>query len=200
MLENSPGTVHILDIGGSARYWEMMLEGLRLPVEIHVTLLNTERLSVSRSGIVSVEGDARSMPQYADQQFDIVFSNSTIEHVGDFGDQQRMADEVRRVGRRYCIQTPNRCFPVEPHFVFPWFQYLPIPWRVWLVRHFRLGWYPRISDPRRAETVVTGIRLLSRAEFMQLFPEANLHEERFMGLVKSFVAHGLSALDHKTSG
>jgi hypothetical protein len=188
MLEDAGGSVHILDIGGRAQYWEMMLGGLSLPVEPQITLLNTEALSVSRPSISAVEGDARAMPQYADQQFDIVFSNSTIEHVGDFADQQRMANEVRRVGRQYCIQTPNRHFPIEPHFVFPWFQYLPIPCRVWLVRHFKLGWYPRIRDRRHAEAVVHGIRLLSRAELMRLFPEADLYEERFLGCVKSFVA------------
>lgn len=188
MLEDAGDSAHILDIGGRAEYWEAMLDGRSLPVSTRITLLNTEPHVVSRPNIDAVEGDARAMPQYADQQFDIVFSNSTIEHVGDFADQQRMANEVRRVGRRYCIQTPNRHFPIEPHFVFPLFQFLPIPCRVWLVRHFRLGWYPRIRDRRQAEAVVNGIRLLSRAEFVRLFPEASLFEERFLGCVKSFVA------------
>jgi hypothetical protein len=106
-----------------------------------------------------------------------------------FADQQRMANEVRRVGRRYYIQTPNRYFPIKPHFLFPLFQFLPITWRVWLVQHFNLGWYSRIPDYRRALAEVTSIRLLSKAELLQLFPEATIFEEKFFGLVKSFVAY-----------
>jgi SAM-dependent methyltransferase len=189
MLGDSAGPIHILDIGGHQNYWEMMLANLSLKAEPHITLLNIGTPAVSRPNFTAVAGDGRAMPQFADQQFDIVFSNSTIEHVGDFADQQRMANEVRRVGRRFCIQTPNRYFPIEPHFVFPLFQFLPIPWRVWLVRHFNLGWYSRIPDYQRALAEVTSIRLLSKAELVQLFPAATIFEEKFFGLVKSFVVH-----------
>jgi hypothetical protein len=36
---------------------------------------------------------------------------------------------------------------------------------------------------------VETIRLLSRREVAQLFPEATLHEERFAGLTVSFVVY-----------
>lgn len=189
MLGNAPDSVHILDIGGRPHYWDLMLAGLSLKSEPNITLLNTETHSVTRPNFTVLVGDGRTMPQFADRQFDIVFSNSTIEHVGDFTDQLRMANEIRRVGRRYCIQTPNRYFPIEPHFVFPFFQFLPITWRAWLIQHFKLGWYSRTPDRQQAIAQVAGIRLLSRTEFMRLFPEATLYEERFFGLVKSFVAY-----------
>lgn len=189
MIRYSGSPIHILDIGGRPDYWEMMLASQSLKADPHITLLNTETYAVSRPNFTALVGDGRTMPQFADQQFDIVFSNSTIEHVGDFADQQRMANEVRRIGRRYYIQTPNRYFPIEPHFLFPLFQFLPITWRVWLVQHFNLGWYSRIPDYRRALAEVTSIRLLSKAELLQLFPEATIFEEKFFGLVKSFVAY-----------
>lgn len=189
MLGESPGSIHILDIGGRTNYWDMMLTNLNLTTEPHITLLNIEAHSVSRSNMTAMVGDGRAMPQFANHQFDIVFSNSTIEHVGDFTDQQRMANEVRRVGCRFYIQTPNRYFPVEPHFVFPFFQFLPIAWRVWLIQHFNLGWSSRIPDHQQAFAEVTGIRLLSRLELVQLFPEATVFEEKFYSLVKSFVAY-----------
>ena len=188
MIDQCDGPVRILDVGGRLNYWKMMTSEGGLSTRVHVTLLNVEAPKVDEPGFSSVSGDGRSMPQFVDQEFDIVFSNSTIEHVGTFEDQRKMADEIRRIGRAYYVQTPNRYFPVEPHFLFPLFQFLPIWMRVWMVQHFALGWYPRLPDKRAARREVSGIELLGRGAFVSLFPEAVIHEERYLGLVKSFVA------------
>ncbi|HJP60817.1 MAG TPA: hypothetical protein VJ865_12495, partial [Gemmatimonadaceae bacterium] len=115
---------------------------------------------------------------------------SVIEHLGPrFEDQRRMADEVRRVGKRYFVQTPNRYFPIEPHFLTPGFQFLPVPARVWLVTHFNVGWYRRFPDVASARQEVESICLLSRNQVRDLFPEAGIFEEKILGLTKSFVAY-----------
>jgi SAM-dependent methyltransferase len=189
MIDDAVGPVTILDIGGRPQYWDMMLAGVELKAQLHITLVNPEAHEVSRPNFTAMIGDGRAMPQFRDQQFDIVFSNSTIEHVGDLDDQRRMAGEVRRLGRRYYVQTPNRLFPIEPHFLFPAFQFLPMAWRVWLVQHFSLGWFPRIRDRRGALEAVTGIRLMNRREVEELFPDATIYEEKWHGLIKSFVAY-----------
>ncbi|WP_255695553.1 methyltransferase domain-containing protein [Rhodohalobacter sp. 614A] len=54
-----------------------------------------------------VQGDALDMHMFEDKSFDVVFSNSVIEHVGSFENQRRFADEVRRVGKAYWVQTPD---------------------------------------------------------------------------------------------
>ena len=189
MLRDSPGPLSILDIGGTPEYWDMMLAGVSPRPPFHITLLNLEASAVSRPDVTATVGDGRAMSQFADKQFDIVFSNSTIEHVGSFADQGRMASEVRRIGKQYYIQTPNRYFPIEPHFVFPLFQFLPIKLRAWLLQHFNLGWHERIQDRQAALREVSSIRLLSRGEFQQLFPEARIFDEKFYGWTKSFVAY-----------
>ena len=189
MIKRLRGSVHILDIGGRPQYWEMMTAGLALDQRLHITLLNIEVQSVVDPNFTSVVGDGRDMPQFTDKQFDIVFSNSTIEHVGNLKDQIQMANEVMRLGQQYYVQTPNRYFPIEPHFVFPLFQFLPIKLRVWLVQHYALGWYRRIRDQQEERREVKSIRLLSRKELISLFPGAEIYEERFYRLVKSFVAH-----------
>ena len=97
-----------------------------------------------------------------------------------------MASEVLRVGRRVYVQAPCRSFPIEPHFLFPGFQFLPLAAQVWLLMHFSLGWYSRFADRREAEAVARSKRLVSRRELKCLFPEAHVVEERWMGLVKSF--------------
>ena len=189
MLDDFPGPVQILDVGGRPQYWASMTADLRIDKPLHVTLLNLTPYPVNHPDFTSVVGDGRAMPQFADQQFDIAFSNSTIEHVGTARDQARMADEVRRVGKAYYVQTPNRYFPIEPHFLVPFFQFLPVELRAWLVSRFDLGWYKRIRDRERARQEVNSIRLLTRKDVEQLFPDAAIYEERYAGLVKSFVAY-----------
>ena len=188
LLRTLKGHVEILDIGGTQQFWDLML-GEDQP-DIRVTLLNVAHQPLSSPHFVSVVGDARAMPQFAAKFFDVVFSNSVIEHVGDYANQRRMADEVRRIGRRYFVQTPNKRFPIEPHFLVPWFQYLPTGTRAWLLSRFDVGWYRRIPDITAARDEVESIQLLTRKRFMGLFPDARIHEEKLSALTKSFVAIG----------
>ena len=103
----------VLDVGGTPEFWNL------LPAPPRVTLLNTPRTRAELAGAVSwVAGDGRALP-FRDRAFDVVFSNSVIEHVGDAQSQQRFAHEVARVGRAYWVQTPNRWFPVEQHLLTP---------------------------------------------------------------------------------
>lgn len=81
----------------------------RRPPGAKVTLLNV----MPQAGIDAVLGDARDLSRYGDGEFDVVFSNSCIGHVGGFEDQLRMAREIRRVGRRYFVQTPNHGLPID---------------------------------------------------------------------------------------
>lgn len=187
LLAPLPRPLRILDVGGLEEFWTAF--GLADEPGIEIVLLNLTAEPTTRPNIESLAGDARSMPQFRDNEFEVVFSNSVIEHVGDWPDQQRMAAEIKRIARRYFVQTPNRWFPIEPHFLTPGFQFLPLRVRIGLVRRVPLGHTPRIPDPAKARDAVTEIRLLTRREIAELFPEANLYEERILGLTKSFVAY-----------
>jgi 2-polyprenyl-3-methyl-5-hydroxy-6-metoxy-1,4-benzoquinol methylase len=129
------------------------------------------------------------MKQFSEHQFDVVYSNSVIEHVGDLGDMQRMAQEVRRVGKYYFVQTPNRYFPIEPHFVFPFFQFFPRSAQISIVQKFSLGWIGREPEKKSAERAVDSIRLLSQKEMYNLFPDAKIEKEVLLGLTKSITAY-----------
>jgi 2-polyprenyl-3-methyl-5-hydroxy-6-metoxy-1,4-benzoquinol methylase len=185
--ETTPRPIRILDIGGTQRFWEVM--GFTAQDNIQITLLNLEPQQIDHENLSSLVGDATDLLGIKDREFDIVFSNSVIEHVGNFDRQRRMAQEVQRVGQRYFVQTPNYSFPIEPHFLFLGFQWLPVWIRAFLVGHFRLGWMPRASNAEEARRMVEGIRLLTRDEFQALFPTATIYEEKFLGLTKSFVAY-----------
>lgn len=187
LLESVPAPVRILDVGGTPGFWRTMPGSGR--ERLHVTLLNLVRELADGAGIESVAGDATNLSRFGDGEFDVVFSNSVIEHLGSFTNQARMANEARRVGKRYFIQTPNRFFPIEPHFLVPGFQFLPVSVRTWMVSSFDVGWYTRIPDVETARSEVKSIRLLTRADLRRLFPEARVYEERFAGMIKSFVAY-----------
>lgn len=187
LLDNVPRPIKMLDVGGTYNYWRMM--GMELGDDFDITLINTEETPNPNPQLKYIIGDGRHMPEFEDQSFDVVFSNSVIEHVGLFEDQRRMAQEVARVGKRYFIQTPNFHFPLEPHFLLPFFQYYPVPVRVWLIRHMNLGWMKKTPDLQEARELILHTRLLKKKEMQSLFPSAQIYEEKMYGLTKSFVAY-----------
>jgi hypothetical protein len=131
------------------------------------------------------------MPEFDDLAFDVCVSNSVIEHVGTLFDQQAMACEIRRVARSYFVQTPYRHFPIEPHFLVPGWQYLPVAVRCAIFRRFELGWMGRQPDPFLARAEVEQIRLLDARDMRALFPDAVILLERVGFLTKSLVARRL---------
>jgi Methyltransferase domain len=173
----------ILDVGGYPEFWAGS------GIESFVTILNLESIpdSPSNERISTVVGDGTYL-KYADNSFDIVFSNSVIEHLGTFERQQQLAAECARVGKRLWIQTPARSFPVEPHFLTPFIHYLPKSWRKKMLRNCTVwGWLVRPSN-KQVEDALDEIRLLSHQEMLLLFSECAIERERFLGLTKSYIA------------
>src|ERR671923_1134362 len=117
--------------------------------------------------------------EFADHEFPVVFSSSTIEHVPKEL-QPAFASEIRRVGGRYFVQTPNRYFPIEPHYQFPFFQFLPRRLQRAINGRFSLGW--------REKGHWEEVNLLSARQLRRLFPDAEIHRERVAGLTKSLMA------------
>ncbi len=185
LIDTLPLPIKILDVGGTEIYWERM--GFLPGKGITITLLNTYQAAVKHPGFFSLKGDGRNMPEFTDNSFDIVFSNSVIEHVGSSEDQQKMVAEMRRVGKRLYLQTPNRYFPLEPHFLFPFFQFMPLGLQTALLRRFSLGWYPRQPNKEKARQLASSIRLMTQQELRSLYPKAKIVKEKFAGLTKSFV-------------
>jgi SAM-dependent methyltransferase len=185
LIKLLPRPLKVIDVGGTITFWERM--GFTGQEEINITILNLKPESKDLPGFVNVTGDARDLHVFKDNEFDIAFSNSVIEHVGNFEDQKMMAEEMLRIGKRVFLQTPNRYFPIEPHFLFPFFQFFPQWLKVRLLMNFRLGWYERISDKRAAIKICNSIRLLTKNELLGLFPGASIHKEKFLGMIKSFI-------------
>jgi SAM-dependent methyltransferase len=176
----------VLDIGGTLYNWTLA------PVRPKLTLLNMPRASEpAPEGIDRVAADGCVLP-FAAGSFDVVFSNSVIEHLTTKTRQQQFAAEVMRVGKRYCIQTPNRWFPVETHLLTPFVHYLPKRWQAPLIRRATVwALLTGIKGDRKRfyiEHYLADVRLLSRSELQSLFPQATVVSERFLGFTKSLLA------------
>jgi SAM-dependent methyltransferase len=183
------GGSRILDVGGTAEIWDLTPGAAG-----RLFLVNMPRAAEEKE-ITTAEviyGDGCRLP-FADAAFDIVFSNSVIEHVGDGAAQQRFAEEIRRTGRGYWVQTPNRYFPIEMHLLTPVVHLLPQSWRAFIVRRFTVWqWIHRPSPDRKrfyVEHFIADIRLLSAADMRRLFPDAVILRERFLLFTKSLVAY-----------
>lgn len=187
LVDPLPRPLSILDVGGTQNFWETM--EFVAPEVARITILNLEAPEARHGNVTTVSGNACDMPMFADGEFDVVFSNSVIEHVGDHAAQAAMAREIQRVGRRYFVQTPSLHFPIEPHFIFPWFQFLPIGARAWLLMHLNLSFGGKIADRAEAEAAARGVELLSGKAFAALFPGARIYREKVLGLTKSFTAY-----------
>ena len=185
LLSDIEKPVRILDIGGTNNFWEQ--RGYAGRDEVEIVTANISAEGQLHGNITPVEMDA-SRIDFGDDSFDVVFSNSVIEHLRTPDAQEAMAGEVRRLAPRYWVQTPNYWFPVEPHFLTPGWQYLPEDVRVWLLRRWRFGWRGPCPDRDRARELVSEVRLLRRREIVEMFPDAELVTERFGPLAKSFVA------------
>lgn len=180
--------VRILDIGGMVHFWKD--QSLLKSGKVEIILLNLSREDVQIKGLSSIAGDATDLSQFKDGNFDLVFSNSVIEHLYTWENQQKMAREAIRVGKKYFIQTPNRHFFLEAHYALPFAQYLPKKLTYFLLTKTRLSRGSK-WDQKDAQQYLDEIRLLTLGEMKSLFPGAKIYKEKFFGLDKSFSAHNL---------
>jgi SAM-dependent methyltransferase len=181
-LLNNP-EARALDVGGGGYPWDL------LNPAAHITILNMSRPHTvpENTKWEFVIGDGTNL-QYPDQSFDLVFSNSVIEHVGDFETQSRFAKEMLRVGKNIYCQTPNKWFPIEPHLIAAFIHWFPYPIARKLVRYGCIWGLVTKPSQQRIDEFLSTTRLLTLNEFKQLYPDCKIHLERFFGLTKSFIA------------
>jgi SAM-dependent methyltransferase len=179
--------LEILDVGGVHDYWQRALDVQ--PIHANIVLFNVFSQSDLPAHFSSVVGDARDLSRYSDQQFDVVFSNSVIGHVGSPQDQLRMAREIRRVGVRHFVQTPNHGFPIDWRTLVPGFHFLPATLQAWCFQRFPVGRYAKVDDWHAALELATRIRNVRKADLPVFFPGSTVVCEKFAGLTKSFMIH-----------
>jgi hypothetical protein len=178
----------VIDVGGTPEWWN------RLNSAAHVTLVNSDARELDGADrYTAVVGDGRNL-QFASAVFDLAFSNSVIEHVGGLNDMDRFSRELRRVGKSYYCQTPNKWFPIEPHLGTVFLHWFPGLLRNYLVVRYLTLW-GLLNKPTRqtAKDSIANIHLISRRQLEEFFPDADIVPERFLGLPKSYIAIRRSA-------
>jgi len=178
----------ILDVGGYPSTWTGCPPCWARVETLNIHPVEWDEASARKYRIETVVGDGCCLP-CGDQSYDIVFSNSVIEHVGDFEKQRAFAAEVRRVGRKLWIQTPAWECPIEPHYLAPFIHYLSRSVRKKIVRWVTPWGLIQKPTQQEVDAMVDGIRLLQKKEMEALFPDCQIITEYLFGVIpKSYIA------------
>lgn len=188
-------TVRILDIGGRVNYWLAMADLIPLDA-VEITILNLSvndcltglprDFDITCYPFKPVAGDACAL-DYPDGAFDVIHSNSVIEHLGDWDNMRLAAGQIERLAARYFVQVPYFWFPYEPHFKTMFFHWLPENLRVKRLMARKVGWYGPASDYETALKIVRSAQLPDKLQMKLLFPGAQIVSEQ-LGLTKSLMA------------
>ena len=184
-------TCRILDVGGTFNFWYVWRGRIDWErCEIVCVNIDPHHFEHGKDGtkITMMKGDACNLSEIADNEFDIAFSNSVIEHVGQWPNMMRMAAEVKRVAKRYLLQTPNFWFPIEPHARTPFLHWLPRPIAYRVVMMRKCGFWPKATTVSQAVKLVESAQMLDYRQMTELFSDAQIRRERFLGFTKSLIA------------
>lgn len=186
LLEKFPdlAQMSVIDIGGRVESWR------RAPVRPeHVHVVNLVKESADLPEWAEVDAaDACALPGgIAGRHYDMVFSNSVIEHVGGHERRLRFAEAVHKLSERHWVQTPYRYFPIEPHWLAPGMQHLPVVVRTTIAHRWPMA-HSRATCRESALDAVLWVELLDRTQMRHYFPSSALLSERIMGITKSLIA------------
>lgn len=191
----------ILDLGSET--------GLNIYLVIHGTSINPKNVYIADINSTAVNkgskqfgfnpviiDESKKLP-FSDGFFDIVYCSSVIEHVTvpkeqvwklysgkafeneSIRHQIEFANEIKRIGMQYFVQTPYKHFPIESHSWLPFLSWFPRWLLILVLRLTNLFWVKKTSPDWN---------LLDKAKLSQLFSDAQIVEEKAFGLTKSIMA------------
>ncbi|GGM68830.1 hypothetical protein GCM10012275_44100 [Longimycelium tulufanense] len=174
--------MRVLDLGGLPSFWRTVPQH---PAQ--VVTVNIADAEVTAPWLRHVVDDACAPNSLRGERFDLVVSNSLLEHVGGYARRRALASVIHEYADLHWVQTPYRFFPIEPHWAFPGMQFLPVRLQTVAARHWPLS-HGKAPDHHNAVDAVLGTELLSLTEMRLLFPKSTIWHERVLGLTKSLVA------------
>ncbi len=179
----------LLDVGGFPAFWRERPQFCERLDVINIDFKHDHfQVEDEQPWIRTSYANALQLP-YSDKSYEIVFSNSVIEHLHSHEHQIKFAQEVNRVGKRIWIQTPAYEFFIEPHYITPFIHWIPKTIRRKVLRYFTVwGWIEK-PDQKTIDASIEEIKLLRFKEFQALFPDCLILREKFLGIfTKSYIA------------
>lgn len=188
-LINPKPTDILIDVGGYPGEWTYLPQIPKRIDCLNIHPIGWSEESAPNHHITTVVGNGCAL-DYPDNHYDILYSNSVIEHVGEWERQCDFASEVRRVGKKIWIQTPAFSCPIEPHFFALFVHWLPIRVRrIWVRWLTPWGWLNRPSQ-KEADRLVYEIHLLTKRQVRELFPDCKILTEKLLWILpKSYIAY-----------
>lgn len=176
-------SMRVLDLGGWLSSWRAVSGRPAEVVSVNVEQQEGEPDSWG----LAVVADACNPPDWLKREsFDLVYSNSLIEHVGGHARCTQLAKVVYSAAPHHWVQTPYRYFPIEPHWLFPGLQFLPVRARAGVAAKWQLGF---MSSTRSSSVDdVLSVALLGVTEMQEYFPRSEILRERWLGLTRSIIA------------
>jgi hypothetical protein len=183
---------NIIDLGGTEEFWNIIDTDFLYENNVKITLINLHPYEIKNKQIFKMHHmDFFSLNPKDFPDFDLSFSNSVIEHLENNENQKKFANLQKIIAKYFYCQTPNKFFFIEPHFVFPLFQFLPKRIQIFLLKNFRMGNFAKLADEKIANKHLSEIKLLSKKELSILFPNISPKKEKLFFLTKSFIINNL---------
>jgi ubiquinone/menaquinone biosynthesis C-methylase UbiE len=184
IIQPRPGE-RILDVGGYHATWQnASFRGCSVDLVNIDSELESKPARALANGLLvrEIRGNGCALP-FTDGSYDIVYSNSVIEHVGSVEDQLAFAREACRVGKRLWIQTPAVACPIEPHFLGPCIHWVPHRLRPLSARLFSIRGLLGGHSAAQLQELVDHTRLISRKRLREIFPGCQIHTERLLAII-----------------
>jgi len=195
-MKGVSGPVRLIDLGGTVRFWENW--GLARRPQLDVTLVNNHDLdknhandAITLPNIRRLRADVLTLSAADFAQYDVIFSNSLIEHLPGRQLQRQLAQAIIDSGRPYFLQTPNKRSPIDPHFprpYVPFFATYPRPLQARLLSWSALGSGSAAPSYQAALARLQNYYPMTVRDVRQCFPRARVVVERPLGVPMSIIA------------
>lgn len=189
--------IRIIDLGGTVSMWERwgLIEDERLIVDLANNFSmdkNNSEAIPKTAGFSKIDVDVVNLTPEDYSQYDVVFSNSMLEHLADFNQQRSVAKSIILSGKPFFIQVPNKNSLIDPHFAHPmapFFAAWPRSIQCAALRLSGLNGGRRAKSRAHAERRLMFYNPLSMRDMRSLFPGEgiNILSERTFGIPMSIV-------------
>jgi hypothetical protein len=197
-IEALPRPLRVIDLGGSALMWTRW--GVTAGDGLRIVLANNHRMDTTHRSeplpgrfMENWPVDVLELTPASFAGFDLIFSNSMLEHLPSRHVQARLAAAIAESGKPYFIQVPNKHCIVDPHFPHPlaaFFAVWPTRMQVWAHARHALGSSGRAGSVAASAAAIATYHPLGRRDLAALFPAASIVTEWNLGLPMSLVAIG----------